>query len=300
MTAKVNMWVIIDNTNGTPTAGGEVLTNATLTSICAVVQDQLNGEYADEYGGESCIRAGSSPTDVQPGEKVGSIVGALPDAPGASAYHNVAQGVPDAFFAIATVQTLVGEGSSLSVDISHEMLEAEGDPGCDQFIDDGNGTEHADERCDAVEVQTYPKTAPDGSTVYVSNFLLDAWGIVGAEGPYSYMAFASLPGAVDPPGPLQTAPGDGGNYQIIRKVDENGAGQVTANTKFGEMFPNYVHHGLAIEGTPRKGVPEWNSRASRIFKKAREAVAAKAAEEQKKTVPSKVTPVKQPASTPSC
>lgn len=49
------------------------------------------------------------------------------------------------------------------------------------------------------------------------NWLLQAWFVPGAPGPYDYMTAAKLPGAVSPPGPLQTAPGKGGNYEIVCK-----------------------------------------------------------------------------------
>jgi len=107
------------------------------------------------------------------------------------------------------------------------------------------------EMCDAVEVQTYGKTTTDGTVVQVSNWLLRAWFIPGAAGPYDYMSMAKLPGAVAPPGPLKTAPGHGGNYQIVSKAA--GSKQVFAAVQ--------QHH---IEGIRRKGmVPNWSSRAGR-------------------------------------
>jgi hypothetical protein len=66
------------------------------------------------------------------------------------------------------------------------------------------------------------------------------------------MTLAKLPGAVSPPGPLQTAPGHGGNYQIISKW--GGEKQVFAA----------AHH---VMGSRRKGShPHWSSRAGRRLK----------------------------------
>jgi hypothetical protein len=57
---------------------------------------------------------------------------------------------------------------------------------------------------------------------------------------------------VAPPAPLTTAPGHGGNYQIISKA--SGSKQV-----FAAGF--HQHH---IEGTRRKGaIPNWSSRTAR-------------------------------------
>jgi hypothetical protein len=140
----------------------------------------------------------------------------------------------------------------VSVDASHEILETADDEGANQFANDNKGLLHAVEMCDDVEVQTYGKTCEDGTVVQVSNWLLRSWFIPEAAGPYDYMTFAKIPGAVSPPGPLQTAPGHGGNYQIISKW--GGDKQVFAA----------AHH---IVGTRRKGNnPNWSSQAGRRLK----------------------------------
>jgi hypothetical protein len=66
------------------------------------------------------------------------------------------------------------------------------------------------------------------------------------------MTFAKMAGAVSPPGPLQTAPGHGGNYQIISKWGGD-----------KQVFAAALH----IIGTRRKGNnPNWSSRAGRRLK----------------------------------
>jgi hypothetical protein len=66
------------------------------------------------------------------------------------------------------------------------------------------------------------------------------------------MTFATIPGAVSPPGPLQTAPGHGGNYQIVSKWGSD-----------KQVFAAARH----IVGTRRKGNnPNWSSRAGRRLK----------------------------------
>jgi hypothetical protein len=66
------------------------------------------------------------------------------------------------------------------------------------------------------------------------------------------MTSAKISGAVSPHGPLQTAPGHGGNYQIVSKF--GGDKQVSAA----------AHH---LIGTRRKGMhPNWSSRAGRRLK----------------------------------
>jgi len=245
-------WVLIDETNGATTGDGNKVTYAVLEQIAAAITLQQARDYGPECGGPAVtMRAGGGPNDVQPGERVFALKDALPEAPGAVAYHSIdGRGVAFAMLAISTCDSLTGPGTSVSSAVSHEVCETRGDEGCNLWADDGAGTEHAHEECDAVEVQSYPM--PDGT--YVSNFVLPSFWIPGAAGPYSYMAKAGLPGAVDPPGPMQTAPGHGGNYQAVRP-SPSGESQVTAEHA----------HGARLHGTPRNPtkVAHWSSRTSR-------------------------------------
>jgi hypothetical protein len=243
-------WVLIDSTNGATTSDGAKISADVLLHVAEAVSSQVNEEFAAEWGAAASVRVGANASDVQPGEWVYGFVPSLPDAPGASAYHDInGNGVPFALCAVTTCSSLYGP-NGISVDASHEILETAGDEGANLFANDNKGLLHAMEMCDAVEVQTYGKTCEDGTVVQVSNWLLRSWFIPGAAAPYEYMSMAKLPGAVAPPGPLQTAPGHGGNYQIISRAA--GSKQVFA-------AGNHYH----IEGTRRKGpVPNWSSRTA--------------------------------------
>lgn len=245
-------WVLIDSTKGATTQDGSRISPAVLKHIADAVQDQVNEEFALEWGAKATIRVGADEHDVRPGEWAYGFVPELPDAPGASAYHDInGKGVPFALCAVTTCDSLLGP-TGVSVDVSHEILETAGDEGANQFANDNNGLLHAVEMCDAVEIQTYAKTCKDGTIVQVSNWLLRAWFIPGTTGPYDYMTSAGLPGAVPPPGPLKTAPGHGGNYQIVSKW--GGDKQVFAAERH-------------IIGIRRKGNnPNWSSRAGRRLK----------------------------------
>ena len=244
-------WVLIDSTKGATTQDGSRLSPAVLNHLAEAVQDQVNQEFAAEWGAKAMIRAGTE-NDIQPGEWAYGFVKELPDAPGASAYHDInGKGVPFALCAVTTCGSLYGP-TGVGVDASHEILETAGDEGANQFANDNHGLLHAVEMCDAVEVQTYGKTCRDGTVVQVSNFLLRSWFNPGAAGPYDYMSSAKMAGAVSPHGPLQTAAGHGGNYQIVSKF--GGDKQVFAA----------AHH---LIGTRRKGMhPNWSSRAGRRLK----------------------------------
>jgi hypothetical protein len=249
-------WVLIDQTKGATTKDGSKLSPEVLANIADAVKQQLNGEYAKEYGAQVDIRVGADAKDIQPGEWAYGFVPKLPDAPGASAYHDIqGHGIPFSLCAVTTCDDLYGP-NGVSVDASHEILETAGDIGANFYADDKHGTLHAVEMCDAVEVQTYTKTCKDGTVVHVSNWLLRAWFIPGAAGPHDYMTSANLPGAVKPPGPLKTAKGKGGNYQIVSKATPThqlfAAGGKQAATE------------AYIDGTRKKGEkPNWSSRAAR-------------------------------------
>ena len=245
-------WVLIDSTNGATTQDGSKLSPAVLAHIAEAVQDQVNKEFAAEWGAQATLRVGANANDIQPGEWAYGFVKELPDAPGASAYHDInGKGVPFALCAVTTCGSLYGP-TGVGVDASHEILETAGDEGANQFANDNHGLLHAVEMCDAVEVQTYGKTCKDRTVVQVSNWLLRSWFNPGAAGPYDYMTSAKMAGAVSPHGPLQTAAGHGGNYQIVSKF--GGDKQVFAA----------AHH---LIGTRRKGMhPNWSSRAGRRLK----------------------------------
>jgi hypothetical protein len=214
----VTSWALVDDTGGATTADGSVLTPVVLDSIAAAAQQQLNRDYSPHCGGGNFSVRRATADALLPGECVFAILPALPDSPGAIAYHAAdGSGLPVAFDAITLSDTLTGAGNSLSVAISHELLEAAGDPGANLWADDGSGNEFAFERCDAVESQTYAI-----GSVYVSNFLLDSFFVPGGEKPYDYMSLTA--NTFPPTSPFQTA---SNGYQITRSAGQ-GEHQVTA------------------------------------------------------------------------
>src|SRR6201998_3162096 len=100
-------WVLIDSTNGATTQDGSRLSAAVLAHIAEAVQDQVNQEFAAEWGAQATVRVGTNP--VQPGEWAYGFVASLPNAPGASAYHDINNtGVPFALCAVTTCGSLLG------------------------------------------------------------------------------------------------------------------------------------------------------------------------------------------------
>lgn len=174
-----------------------------LSAVAQAVGVQLNRDFAPEWGGSYSVRVGSGSSDVLPGEIVFAIVDALPDAPGAIAYHDVnGQAVPVAFLALSTCNTL----DDVSTAVSHECLETGGDPEVNLWVDTGNGQEYAREASDAVESTSY-----DVNGVRVSDFVLpNSFFAQNGQPPYSYVQAS---GGTGPTGPFATS---AGGYQIVR------------------------------------------------------------------------------------
>lgn len=247
-------WVLFDRTEGAKTGDGEKLTPTAMKHIADAVQAQINEEFAAEWGAQAYIRVGVSASDIKAGEWAYIFVGSLPDAPGASAYHDISKkGVPFALCAVTTCGSLLGQ-NGVSVDVSHEILETFGDEGANLYAYDNVGLLHALEMCDAVEMQTYTKPTKDGTAVEVSNWLLRTWFMPGAKGPYDYMTSAKKPGAVAPAAPFKTAAGHGGNYQIVGKW-----GGATRDV-YASHASRAAEH---IVGFRQKGMePHWSSRTA--------------------------------------
>ena len=211
-------FVLLDESTGATTISGEAMTSGALAIIASACEVQLNRDFSAEWGGNFSVRAGTGAGDIQPGEVVFALLPSL-DAPGAIAYHDSdGNGVPVCFDALTLSETILGPGNSVSVAISHELLECAGDEGCNDWLDDGQGSSFAREMCDAVESNTYSVGG-----AFLSDFLLRSFFVPGRRGPYNYMALAGL-GGNEPVRPFATA---SGGYQIVRSQG-TGPQQATA------------------------------------------------------------------------
>jgi hypothetical protein len=240
---------LLDLSNGAQTRDGGSMTPTLLAQTADATMGQLCAHFATEYGGDFDVRAGDNQTDLQDGEYPFALLATLADAPGAIAYHTAnGNGMPLLFDGVTLSDTLNGPGNSVSVAISHELLETAYDEGANVWVDSGDGTEHAQEVCDPVEQQTYPVTLTDGTQIWVSNFVLRAWWVQGRSGPYSYGARALQ--VQDCPGPLLTLPG--GGYQIMREYNPTSENSVQGRT-------------MGIEGVMRRrpGEPHQGQRKHR-------------------------------------
>jgi hypothetical protein len=177
-----------------------------LATIASALTVYANRDVASYWGGQHAVRVSADGKDLQPGEIACALVDALPNAPGAIAYHDVAGGeVPVIFLALTQCNQVMVGSDSVSNALSHEIAETIGDPAVDLWVDDGSGGEWARELCDAVQEWGYTIDA-----VTVSDFVLPAFFAPGSVGPWNYLATAGGQGLTSA---LQTAPG---GYQIKR------------------------------------------------------------------------------------
>lgn len=222
--------IVIVNDGGLPTGPA---TSARLAKIAAVIQRQVREHFAPHYGKPNVsVSTGPAPAPGDPSVPV--YVRASSDVPGAAGYHD------DEGVFVFTDGLAPGDVGpfTLPVVLSHEILEALGDPAANLWADDENGTEYARELCDAVESFSYEI---DG--VSVSDFVFPCFFDPTGAAPYSYLGAPSAP--------LSTAAANGADYQIVRTVDENGIQQVTADLS---RHPRAKSKAAPTSRTSRRGV----------------------------------------------
>lgn len=204
--------VLVNKVNPSTSPLAAQVSAAWLAKVAAACQTQLNDDAAPYWGGSFAISTG---TVCNESESEYDIEWALPNAPGAEAYHDWQGGKVVAFEALSTCTTL----NDVSTGISHELLEIMGDPGCNVWTDDQQGAEWAHELCDATQANSY-----EIEGIQVSNFLLPAFFEPGAAGPYSFLG---TKGSDPVTAPFTTAPG---GYQI-RRDSGTGETQVQGEVK---------------------------------------------------------------------
>ena len=219
----MSRFVLLDESTSVGNAAqfGGTISIEELDAIAGALEVQLNRDVATWWGGSYAVRAGASKTDIQAGEIACALLDSLPGAPGDVAYHDVTGAeVPGVFLARTQCTSLVVGSDSVSSALSHELCEAAIDPYCNAWRDQGNGTEVAQEGCDAVQEAGY-----EVNGIAVSDFVLPAFFANGSAPPFDYLGTVGV-GAVD--APFATMPG---GYQLTR----SGAGNETQVTgKMGE------------------------------------------------------------------
>lgn len=224
-------FVLVDQSTMTDLAYGGELTPEILAKIAFACQEQLNGPFADAWGGSYTVRVGKDAADVGPND-VGCFIRDTLDIPGAAAYHDrLPNGAPVAYFAREDNNSLTDGPESLSVDMSHELDETAADPGANRWADEaGDRTEKAIEAADQVQNTCY--AASNG--VSVTNFLYPSAFDPGAAPPYDHL------------GKLKAQDDYDFGYEIVRSI--------TAEAHDLQAEPLAARKGaktVSTRGTPR-------------------------------------------------
>lgn len=185
------------------------ITPALVDRIGAALEVQLYRDYAPFWQSagmpvRTFIHPDAIPRDV---EASPIVIFDDPDQAGAFGWHsvdNVGRAFGRAFWHLIRDHggTLLDGPASLSVTLSHEALEAIGDPYVSWWADVNASTQEALELCDRVQAQSYEI---DG--VSVSNFL-GPRAFRDGDGPYDYMRKLESPWEIAP-----------GGYAIRRNED---------------------------------------------------------------------------------
>lgn len=215
------------------------LTAAILASIVAALSVQLARDVAPVWGTVPALEVG---TDPAPGDSTITIQDAL-DVDGALGYHDEANGTPRGFIGLQVILdnggTLTSGSNSLSVTLSHELIEMVGDYGANLWADAPDGADFARELCDAVESDSYEI---DG--IAVSSFLYPAFfdGQADSTEKLDHLGMLTKPFTM-------TA----GGYQI-RRTEPGKIAQV-----FGATFVHIVagEKGRQVSATFGAAFPKW-------------------------------------------
>ncbi len=196
--------------------------DSALPAIVHALSVQLARDVAPIHGvvpALELVAPGATPT----GDAIMTILDD-PDQAGALGYHDETQdGKPLAkIFVKPTIDnggTITTGPNSVSVTMSHELCEMVGDSACNGWSDGPDGSDYAQELCDAVEGDAY-----DIEGVSVSNFLFPAFFDPKAEfgSRLDHMGTLAKPFTMTP-----------GGYQIVRS--ETGS----VSQVFAATFPDW-------------------------------------------------------------
>jgi hypothetical protein len=204
------------------------LSLAFLQQVADAVERQLEEHYAAFWESAGCtIVACASLADAPKGAAIVAVMDNADQADALGYHATTPDGRP---YARVFVRPILDNGGtvmtgpvSVSVTISHEVLEMWGDPYANFWADASDGNEYALELCDAVEGDAYEI---DG--ISVSNFVGPRWFDPGGAGPFDWMRTLSAPFTMS-----------AGGYMILR----TSSGDV--RQVFGSSFPAWKLAGKA-------------------------------------------------------
>jgi hypothetical protein len=216
-------FVLIDlTTDKTPS---ELKPAPSMQSMIDAWQEQAV-QYGQHYGMPSVsFRIGSGPDDRTPLEIAIHFRDTIDEAPGALAYHQVVNGVPDIELGVDLFSSLTSGGESVCAGGSHELLETFRDAGANEWSEkqDGSNLMGASEVCDPVQNTSYNASNGNG----LSNFVLPSYFVPQSLGPWDYL------------GVMQAQNDYSNGYEIQ-------AGAPTSTSQVGGMRGLALQHGKPV------------------------------------------------------
>lgn len=138
------------------------------------------------------------------------------NVPGALAYHELVNGVPDSIIYVGTAKYY---GYSWTVGFTHELWEQLADPGLVHAAQAPDGVLWAQEIADPVESDAdgYNRPGANGKPVRISDFVTEKWFGALTTGPYDFANHVQTPLQIDKGGYAQYWTGIG--WAIIDNFD---------------------------------------------------------------------------------
>jgi hypothetical protein len=192
-----------------------LVSSSDFTSMCSAINLQLINEFHDAWGID-CFVVNCPDVPSLATFKWQITLANRVDDPTALGYHTELPG--GVVWGIVGAEPVLKSGGAvllggdmtiptISGVLSHEVLEAAGDPFVNLYADSALGFSVAREICDACEANQYEQKDTDGNEVAVSDFVLPSWFDPFGKGQTSYCNAT--------PGPFQLAKG---GYMIRRHI----------------------------------------------------------------------------------
>lgn len=209
-----------------------VIDNATLEKYAAAIQRQAREDFAPYYGTDSMVSIKVGPYVTTRGYPKAWVITVLDDSDteGALGYHEAEKGIPSGkVFA----KTDIDNNLSVSVTLSHEILEMLADPYANTGSQFSTTVWAAWEVCDAVEADNLGYQINE---VQVSDFVLPAW-FTGDPGPYSFKRHVSRPHALARGGYVSLWSAESGWQQQVAR-QEGVASRAETMSRHGDRVLN--------------------------------------------------------------
>jgi hypothetical protein len=208
----------------------QIPTQQEMQDVADALTQQACEEFAAEFGISARVRVIASEADRQPGEWLMILLRALPVANALGYHTTTSDGKPIMYVSPELDQS---DGVPWSTTASHELLETLGDRSCMDLRPSNDGNFDFFELCDAVEADSYEKTAASGARVLVSNWVTDAWftppaDLTGVK--YDHMGLCTSDHEIRQGGYMPKMRPDGTTFQARHATVPPRAGRLAENS----------------------------------------------------------------------